>query len=40
MKNSEWSQKGLKIDDVALNGACWTHKKSGIETSLKNGMPL
>ena len=23
MKNNKWSQKGLKIDDVALNGAFW-----------------
>ena len=35
MKNTKWSQKGLKIDDVALNGAFWTHKKSEKE-SLKN----
>ena len=35
MKNNKWSQKGLKIDDVALNGAYWTHKKSGVEISLK-----
>ena len=27
MKNTKWSQKGLKIDDVALNGAYWMHKK-------------
>ena len=26
MKNNKWSQKGLKNDDVALNGAFWTHK--------------
>ena len=35
MKNSKWSQKGLKIDDVALNGAYWTHIKSGVEISFK-----
>ena len=30
MKNSKWCQKGLKVDDVALNGAYWTNKKSGV----------
>ena len=35
MKNNKWSQKGLKIDDVALNGAFWTHKKSGVQISSK-----
>ena len=35
MKNSKWSQKELKIDDVASNGAYWTHKKTGVEISLK-----
>ena len=35
MKNSKWSQKGLKTDDVVSNGAYWTHKKSEVETSLK-----
>ena len=35
MTNSKWSQKGLKIDAVASNGAYWTHKKSGVEISLK-----
>ena len=25
MKNNKWCQKGFKIDDVALNGAFWTH---------------
>ena len=29
-------RKGLKIDDVALNGAYWTHKKSGVQIILKN----
>ena len=33
MKNTKWSQKGLKTDDVALNGAFWTHKKSGVQIS-------
>ena len=23
--------KGLKMDDVALHGAYWTHKKSGVK---------
>ena len=36
MKNNKWNQKGLKNDDVALNGAFWTHKKSGVQISLKN----
>ena len=27
MRNSKWSQKGLKIEDVASNGAYWTNKK-------------
>ena len=36
MKNNKWSQKGLKIDDVALNGAFWTHKKSRFQVSSKN----
>ena len=40
MKNNKWSQKGLKIDDVALNGAFWTHKKSGVQISSKNEIPL
>ena len=35
MKNSKWSRKGLKIDDVASNGAYWTHTKSAIEISLQ-----
>jgi hypothetical protein len=36
MKNSKWSQKALKIDDVASKGAYWTQKKTGVEISLKN----
>ena len=40
MKNNKWSQKGLKNDDVALNGAFWTHKKSGVQISFKNEIPL
>ena len=39
MKNNRWSQKGLKIYDVALNGSFWTHKKSGVQISSKN-VPL
>ena len=35
MKNRKWRQKGLKVDDVALNGAYWMHKKSGVVISLK-----
>ena len=31
MKNNKWSQKGLKIDDVALNGAFWTQKNYGVQ---------
>ena len=26
----------LEIDDVALNAAYWTQKKSGVQISLKN----
>ena len=33
MKNNKWSRKGLKIDDVALNGAFSTHKKYGVQIS-------
>ena len=40
MKNNKWSQKGLKNDDVALNGAFWTHKKSGVQISLKKMKSL
>ena len=35
MKNNKWSQKGLKIDDVALNGAFWTQKNYGGQISSK-----
>ena len=35
LKNSKWCQKVLKIDDVALNGAYGTQKKSGVVISLK-----
>ena len=40
MKNNKWSQKGLKNDYVALNGAFWTHKKLGVQISLKKWNPL
>ena len=40
MKNNKWSQKGLKIDDVALNGALWTHKKFGVQISSKKWNPF
>ena len=40
MKNNKWSQKGLKIDDVGLNGAFWTHKKSGVQISSKQWNPF
>ena len=40
MKNNKWSQKALKIDVVALNGAFWTHKKSGVQISSKKWNPL
>ena len=35
MKNSKWSQKGLKFQYVALNVACWMQKKSWVEISLE-----
>ena len=35
MKNNKWSQKGLKIDDVALNGAFWAQKNYGVQISSK-----
>ena len=40
MKNNELSQKGLKNDDVALNGSFWTHKKFGVQVSSKNWNPF
>ena len=33
MKSNKWSRKGLKIDDVALNGAFWTQKNYGVQIS-------
>ena len=40
MKNTKWSQKGLKIDDVASNGAFWTHEKPGVQKVQENEIPL
>ena len=39
-ENNKWSQKGLKNDDVALNGAFWTHKKSGVQISFIKWNPF
>ena len=39
-ENNKWSQKGLKNDDVALNGAFWTHKKSGVQIRFKKMKSL
>ena len=35
-KNNKWCQNMLEIDDVALNAAYRTQKKSGVQISLKN----
>ena len=40
MKNNKWSQKGLKIDDVALNGAFWAQKYYGVQISSKQMKSL
>ena len=40
MKNNKWSQKGLKIDDVALNGAFWAQKNYGVQISSKQMKSL
>ena len=40
MKNNKWSKKGLKNDDVALNGAFWTHKNSGVQIRFKKWNPF
>ena len=40
MKNNKWSQKGLKIDDVSLNGAFWTQKKYGVQISSRKWNPF
>ena len=39
-KKTKWSQKGLKVGDLALNGAFWTHKKSGVQISFKKWNPF
>ena len=36
MKNSKLCQKGLKVDDVALNVAYWMEKTSGVVESYYN----
>ena len=40
MKNNKWSQKGLKIDDAALNGAFWAQKNYGVQISSKKMKSL
>ena len=35
-ENNKCSQNMLEIDDVALNAAYWTQKKSGVQISFKN----
>ena len=40
MKNNKWSQKGLRICDVALNGAFWTQKNYGVQISSKKMKSL
>ena len=40
MKNNKWSQKGLKIDDVALNGAFWAQKNYGVQISSQKWNPF
>ena len=40
MKNNKWSQKGLKIDDVPLNGAFWTQKNYGVQISSRKWNPF
>ena len=40
MKNNKWSQKGLKIGDVALNGAFWIQKNYGIQINWKKWNPF
>ena len=39
-ENNKWSQKGLKIDDVALNGAFWAQKNYGFKISSKKMKSL
>jgi hypothetical protein len=33
-------RKGLKIDDAPMNGAYWTHKKSGVKISYQKWNPF
>ena len=40
MKNNKCSQKGLKIDDVASNGAFWTQKNKGVQIGSKKWNPF
>ena len=40
MKNNKWSQKGLKNEDVALNGAFWAQKNYGVQISSKKWKPF
>ena len=40
MENNKWNQKGLKIDDVVLNGAFWTQKNYGVQISSKKWNPF
>ena len=40
MKNNKWSQKGLKIDDVPLNGVFWTQKNYGVQISSRKWNPF
>ena len=40
MKNNKWSEKVLKTDDVALNGAFWTQKNYGVQISSKKWNPF
>ena len=40
MKNNKWSQKGLYIDDVALNGAFGTQKNNEVQISSKKMKSL
>ena len=40
MKNNKWSQKGLKMDDAALNGAFSSQKNYGVQISSKKWNPF
>ncbi len=39
-ENNKWSHKGLKIDDVGLNGAFWAQKNYGVQISSKKMKSL